>query len=178
MLRWSSRSCLIRHGRFSGWQGCGSLFLHLCSLSVLAACARCCASAWGPTVLGRRDGIPRARHLWQRRNLHALHSERHLVLECPAIQHVRGYYPGSFPKRNLPMHAAIDLCMGPHTQRQPNLSDSSAAIGVVNVSAGRRVSSGSVHARAFADSTFESSSSIARQCLHHHCSPPPPKMHS
>ena len=41
-----------------------------------------------PIVLGRR--------LCQRCNLHALHDERHLVFECPAMQCVRDRYPALF----------------------------------------------------------------------------------
>ena len=42
-----------------------------------------------PIVLGRRTGVPRAQRLCQRCNLHAVHDERHLVFECPAMQCVR-----------------------------------------------------------------------------------------
>ena len=39
--------------------------------------------------------------LCQRCNLHALHDERHLVLECPAMQCVRDQYPALFsPAQN------------------------------------------------------------------------------
>ena len=54
-----------------------------------------------PIVLGRRTGVPRAQRLCQRCNLHALHDERHLVFECPAMQCVRDRYPALFsPAKN------------------------------------------------------------------------------
>ena len=46
-----------------------------------------------PVVLGRRTGVPRAQRLCQRCNLHAVHDERRLVFECPAMQCVRDWYP-------------------------------------------------------------------------------------
>ena len=49
-----------------------------------------------PIVLGRRTGVPRAQRLCQRCNLHAVHDERHLVFECPAMQCVRDRYPALF----------------------------------------------------------------------------------
>ena len=54
-----------------------------------------------PIVLGRRTGVPRAQRLCQRCNLHAVHDERHLVFECPAMQCVRDRYPALFsPAKN------------------------------------------------------------------------------
>ena len=48
-----------------------------------------------PNVLGRRTGVPRAQHLCQRCNQHAL------VLECPAMQCVWDRYPALFsPSKN------------------------------------------------------------------------------
>ena len=49
-----------------------------------------------PVVLGRRSRVPQAQRLCQRCNLHAPHDERHLVLECPAMQCVRDWYPALF----------------------------------------------------------------------------------
>ena len=49
-----------------------------------------------PIVLGRRSGIPRDRRLCQHCALHAVHDERHLLLECPAMQTVRDRYPALF----------------------------------------------------------------------------------
>ena len=45
-----------------------------------------------PIVLGWRTGFPRAHRLCLRYNLHALHDERRLVFECPAMQCVRDRY--------------------------------------------------------------------------------------
>ena len=54
-----------------------------------------------PIVLGRRTGVPWAQRLCQRCNLHAVHDERHLVFECPAMQCVRDRYPALFgPAKN------------------------------------------------------------------------------
>ena len=49
-----------------------------------------------PNVLGRRFGIPRDQRLCQHCTLHAAHDERHLLLECPAMQTVRDHYPALF----------------------------------------------------------------------------------
>ena len=52
-----------------------------------------------PIVLGRRTGVPRAQRLCQRCNLHVLHDERHLVIECPAMQCVQDRYAALFMQR-------------------------------------------------------------------------------
>ena len=44
----------------------------------------------------RRTGTPRDQRLCQHCTLHAIHDERHLVLECPAMQPVRDHYPALF----------------------------------------------------------------------------------
>ena len=49
-----------------------------------------------PIVLGRRNGTPRDQRLCQQCDLHAVHDERHLVFECPAMQPVRDRYPALF----------------------------------------------------------------------------------
>ena len=46
--------------------------------------------------LGRRSGIPRDRRLGQHCTLHAAHDEKHLLLECCAMQNVRDCYPAFF----------------------------------------------------------------------------------
>ena len=49
-----------------------------------------------PIVLSRRNGTPRDLRLCQQCALHAVHDERHLVFECPAMQPVRDRYPALF----------------------------------------------------------------------------------
>ena len=83
-----------------GQQGCSSLALWCCSLSVLAA-----LQDGGPltaSVLGLRTGIPRAQRLCQWCNLHALNEARHLVSHCPDMQGVRDWYPALFSPAKTP----------------------------------------------------------------------------
>ena len=47
-------------------------------------------------VSGRRTGVLKAQRLCQRCKLHAHHDERHLVMECPAMQCVRDRCPALF----------------------------------------------------------------------------------
>lgn len=54
-------------------------------------------------VLGWRNGVPRAQHLCQRCNLHALQDDRHLVIECPCHACVRDRYTASFSPANNTM---------------------------------------------------------------------------
>ena len=46
-----------------------------------------------PVVMGWRTEALRAQHLCQWCTLHALHDKKHLVLEYPAMQCVRDWYP-------------------------------------------------------------------------------------
>ena len=83
---------------------CARLLAALLGLQVLAQCSsdaafECslharAAAFWMGTlslhiVLGRHSGIPRHQRLCQQCTLHAVHDERHLVLESPAMQIVR-----------------------------------------------------------------------------------------
>ena len=43
-----------------------------------------------PNVLGWRDGTPRDQHLCQHCDLHVVQGERHLAIDCYAMQPVRG----------------------------------------------------------------------------------------
>ena len=47
-------------------------------------------------VLGRRSGIPQDQRLCRHHTLHAVHDERHLLLERLAMQTVRDRYPALF----------------------------------------------------------------------------------
>ena len=49
-----------------------------------------------PHVLDRRTGAPLDQHMCLRCTLHAIHDERHLILEFPAMQPVQDRYPALF----------------------------------------------------------------------------------
>ena len=67
-----------------------------------------------PNVLGRRFGIPRDQRLCQHCTLHAAHDERHLLLECPAMQTVRDHYPALFSPAQGSMHLFRLVLWGSH----------------------------------------------------------------
>jgi len=49
-----------------------------------------------PVVMGRRDSTPRHQRHCQQCGTAAVGDERHLVFECPAVQHIRDYHSDLF----------------------------------------------------------------------------------
>ena len=79
-------------------EGVHSLMAFLCSMHVRPPMNRCNTSFLPSNDEPGKYGSLEitAQRLCQRCNLHALHDERHLVFECPAMQCVRDRYPALF----------------------------------------------------------------------------------
>ena len=83
----------IQAGASTGSRNC----LHSGAMHLPAGCTTIviCAASWDLPSCSCVDSTT------QRCNLHALHDERHLAFECPAMQSVRNGYPDQFsPAKN------------------------------------------------------------------------------
>ena len=100
--------------RPAGFQPCAppaaafECWLHACAAAFSdgdAFCAQCPGQAlWYPTD----------QRLCQHCTLHAAHDERHLLLECPAMQTVRDHYPALFSPAQGSMHLFRLVLWGSH----------------------------------------------------------------